>query len=250
MKPPILTQFWVACLLLLISVACQKDPTEPYSEPDYSVTTYAGGKTSGPLEGHKDSVYLDGPNNLAVDREGNLFVSDRNTHQVRMIRPDGMVVSVAGSTEGFADGQGSAARFNTTRGLAVDAGGNIYVADRNNHSIRRITPAGTVTTLAGNGTAGYADGTGAAAQFNNPLSVALDPSGNLYVTDSDNHRIRKISPMGAVSTIAGNGTAGYADGRGAEAQFDRPRGIAVDTKSNFLFVADRTYHRIRKIDLQ
>jgi sugar lactone lactonase YvrE len=230
---------------MLISVACQKEITEPDSELNYSVTTYAGGKTSGPLEGHTDSVFFDRPNNLALDREGNLLVSDRNMHRVRKINSNGMVVTVAGETEGFADGQGRAARFNTTRGLAVDAGGNIYVADRNNHSIRKITPGGTVSTLAGNGTAGYADGAGAAARFDNPLGIAVDAKGNVYVADTYNDRIRRIAPDGSVSTLAGN-RRGFADGEGTAAQFDNPIDIVADTGGN-LYIADLGNHSIRKI---
>jgi len=141
------------------------------------------------------------------------------------------------------DGTGAAARFNYPVGVATDVNGNVYVADSNNHTIRKITPAGVVTTLAGTGgvtgsvdgtgaTArfnGSADGTGSAARFSNPFGVATDASGNVYVADTLNHSIRKITPAGVVTTLAGTaGTSGSADGTGAAARFNSPFGVATD----------------------
>lgn len=338
--------------MLLLCAGCQKEIQWPYY-----VSTYAGGNPAGPLEGGVDIVFFEGPNNLTVDRDGNLLVSDRNTHRVRKILPRGQVLSIAGNAMGFADGQGGAARFNTTRGLALDAAGNVYVADRYNHSIRKITPGGQVSTLAGDGTPGFADGSrekvlfshpigiavdnkghvyvadsynnrirqvdpggrvstvagaqagfadgpadvalfrdpvdiamdaagnlliadrgnhairkitpggnvstlagdgtpgfadgaGRVAKFNNPWGLAIDRNGNLYVGDSENNRIRRLTPDGTVGTIAGNGAAGFVDGPGQTAQFNRPRGVALDTKGYFLYVADRSNRRIRKISLR
>jgi hypothetical protein len=128
-----------------------------------------------------------------------VYVADAGNHKIRKITPDGVVTTVAGSTQGFADGEATVAQFYLPTGVAVDASGNVYVADRNNHKIRKITPAGEVTTVAGS-TQGFADGTGTAAQFNNPFGVAIDASGNMYVADINNQKIRKIT--GAVLSTA------------------------------------------------
>jgi hypothetical protein len=157
------------------------------------------------------------------------------------------VTTFAGNgTLGSAGGSGAAARFYQPTGLDFDAAGNIYVADYANHLIRKITPAGVVSTLAGDGTAGFLDGTGTAAKFEGPFDVAVDAAGNVYVTDTFNDCIRKVTPAGVVTTIAGNGTYGFADGVGAGAMFYSPQGIDIDANGN-LYVADKNNHRIRKI---
>ena len=147
---------------------------------------------------------------------------------------------------GFADGNISSAQFNNPCGIAIDLQDNVYVADRNNHCIRKVTPTGVVSTLAGSGMAGFADGNGAEAQFNNPCGIAVDPQGNVYVADRNNHSIRRVTPAGVVSTLAGNGMAGFADGNGSEAQFGNPCDIAIDF-SGAVFVADQSNHLIRRI---
>lgn len=150
--------------------------------------------------------------------------------------------SVAGST----DATGTTASFNNPQKVAVDAAGNAYVADRSNHKIRKITPTGVVSTFAGSGTAGSTDGTGTAASFNNPYGVAVDANGNVYVADASNHKIRKITPAGVVSTFAGSGTSGNTEGTGTAATFSSPYGVAVDANGN-VYVADRSNNKIRKI---
>jgi len=147
---------------------------------------------------------------------------------------------------GSADGTGSAARFNLPKGVATDSAGNIYVADADNSTIRKITPAGVVTTLAGSaGLSGSADGTGSAARFNLPKGVATDSAGNVYVADGDNHTIRKITPAGVVTTLAGSaGQSGIADGTGSAARFSGPQGVATDSRGN-VFVADTFNNKIR-----
>ena len=134
--------------------------------------------------------------------------------------PVGAVSTLAGDgTQAFRDGADQAARFHGPAGVAVDDEGCVYVAEYGGHRIRKRSPQGQWTTLAGSGTGGYADGRGTAAQFNNPFDVALDAERNLYVSEYSNHRIRKVTPDGTVSTLAGSGTGGFADGRGTAAHF-------------------------------
>lgn len=212
-----------------------------------TVTTFAGNGSPGFIDGTGTSAQFEAAFGVATDASGNVYVGDGGT--VRKITPAGVVTTIAGdanASSGFVDGTGSAARFNGVYGVAVDAAGNIYAADQDNSAIRKITPAGVVTTLAGSGTAGFADGTGAAAQFNYPTGVAVDGSGNVYVADAINNRIRKITPTGVVTTLAGSGTVGYADGTGTAAKFALPAGIAVDGNGN-LYVSDWAGLRIRKI---
>jgi sugar lactone lactonase YvrE len=158
-----------------------------------------------------------------------------------------IVTTLAGSgSYGFLDGLGTIAQFGSPYGVCTDNSGNVYVAESGNNRIRKISPLGVVTTLAGSGVSGYNDGTGTAAQFNNPLSVCADYTGNVYVADSDNNRIRKISPAGVVTTLAGSGISGYLDGTGTIAQFNRPSGVCADYSLN-VYVADPYNNRIRKI---
>jgi DNA-binding beta-propeller fold protein YncE len=139
------------------------------------------------------------------------------------------VTTFAGSgEEGYANGIGTEAEFNWPEGLAFDRAGNLYVTDYDNHRVRKISPKGEVTAFAGSGEEGYANGTGTEAQFAGPAGLAFDRAGNLYVADFGDHRIRKISPKGEVTTFAGSGERGYANGTGTEAQFDSPESLAFD----------------------
>ena len=162
--------------------------------------------------------------------------------------PVGTVTTFAGGLQGSADGTGADARFTDPIGVAVDGDGNVYVADNNNHTIRKITPAGVVTTLAGTaGSSGSADGTGADARFNSPSGVAVDGGGNVYVAEYSNHTIRKITPAGVVTTLVGAANeSGFSDGRGPFARFYAPYGVAVDGDGN-VYVADYANHAIRKV---
>jgi hypothetical protein len=157
-----------------------------------------------------------------------------------------MEVLAGSGSRGFADGAGAAAQFNGLEGVAVDGEGSIIIADTNNHRVRKLSPDGTVSTLAGSGRKGFADGAGAAAQFNYPSGVAVDGVGSIIIADSGNNRVRKICPDGTVSTLAGSGSAGFADGAGAAAQFYSPVGVAVDGEGSFI-IADNGNHRVRKI---
>lgn len=156
-----------------------------------------------------------------------------------------MVSTLAGGTQGYLDGTGAAAQFSSPRGVGTDAAGNVYVVDPSNNRIRKITPAGVVTTLAGS-TDGYADGMGATAKFSGPNTLAVDAAGNVCVADIGSDRIRKITPGGIVSTVAGGPTMGYTDGPVATALFQYPYAIAVDAAGN-LYVADVENNVIRKI---
>lgn len=212
---------------------------------EWTVSTFAGGTTAGTLDGSGGSAQFGGIFGMAIDSSGNIYTADRNTNHVRKVTPSGVVTTLAGSTAGSADGTGSAAQFNYPVGVAVDASGNVYVADYNNSCIRKITPSGVVTTFAGS-VSGYADGTGTAAKFTGPSSIAIDGAGNLYVSDASGNRIRKVTPGGVVTTIAGSGAIGSADGTGTAAQFNKPDHIAIGPDGN-LYVADTYNNRIRKV---
>lgn len=185
---------------------------------------------------------------MAVDNTGNLYVADTENQTLRKVTPMGAVTTLAGlaGSSGSSDGTGSAARFNHPVGVAVDGEGNVYVTDNGNSTLRKVTPGGVVTTLAGlahvdqfgEPVGGDADGTGSAARFNYPRGVAVDGTGDVYVADTINNTIRKVTPAGVVTTLAGlAGTIGSADGKGNDARFFSPQGLAVDSAGN-VYVAD------------
>jgi streptogramin lyase len=207
------------------------------------VTTLAG-STQGYTEGTGAAAQFYYPYGVATDADGNVYVADTFNQAVRKITSTGVVTTLAGGTNGSADGTGAAAQFNYLTGVATDAVGNVYVADKDNNKIRKVTPTGEVTTLAGS-TSGSADGTGAAAQFSGPYNLATDAIGNVYVADASNSKIRKVTPAGEVTTLAGS-TAGFADGTGAAAQFQYAYGVAVDAGGN-VYVSDTYNHAVRKI---
>jgi sugar lactone lactonase YvrE len=215
----------------------------------YSFATFAG-NGPGSTDGTGRVARFYAPQGVAVDSAGNVYVADTFNNTIRKIDPSGVVSTVAGlaGSAGSADGAGTNARFFRPWGVAVDKAGNVYVADSNNNTIRKMTPCGVVTTLAGlAGRSGSADGTASAASFNFPESLAVDNAGNVYVADTDNHTIRKITPSGVVSTLAGlAGVGGTTDGAGSAARFHFPNGVAVDSGGNII-VADSGNSAIRKI---
>lgn len=214
----------------------------------YGLTsTIAGTGSPGHADGNGIGASFNEPFGVATDTKGNIYVVDQLNNTIRKITPSGVVTTLAGSgTIGKADGTGTAASFNNPTGIAVDVAGNVYVADVSNNEIRKINPAGVVTTLAGSGAQGAANGSGTAASFSNPSGLAVDGAGNIYVADLSNNLIRKITPGGVVTTLAGSGLSGSADGTGTNASFNQPYGLAVDSKGN-VYVADWGNNEIRKI---
>jgi sugar lactone lactonase YvrE len=215
------------------------------------VTTLAGTPGSrGSADGTGAAARFYYPDGITTDSAGNVYVADTYNHTIRKITSAGVVTTLAGTarSSGSADGTGAAARFYYPQGITTDSAGNMYVADRYNYTIRKITSAGVVTTLAGTaGSSGSADGTGAAASFASPKGITTDSAGNVYVADANNHTIRKITSAGVVTTLAGTvGSYGSADGTGAAASFNYPQGITTDSAGN-LYVADTSNSIIRKI---
>ncbi len=223
---------------------------------DLEVSTLAGNGIHGFMDGTggpNGTAQFKYPTGTAIDAIGNVYVADRNNHRIRKITPNGMVYTLAGNGNiAFMDGTGGpngTAQFYYPEGVAVDAQNNVYVADKSHHRIRKIAPNGMTSTLAGNGTPGYADGTGGfngTAMFSSPSGVTVDAQNNVYVADQLNNRIRKITPDGTVTTLAGSGTLGYLDGSSDVAQFSNPYGVTVDLQGN-VYVADIENNRIRKI---
>ncbi len=214
------------------------------------VSTLAGSGTAGSANGQGVAASFNGPEGVAVDAAGNVYVADRSNNLIRKITPWGLVSTFAGSgSAGSADGAGAAASFHLPGGIAIDAAGNLYIGDYGNNKVRKITPGGVVSTFAGTGATGSANGPGSSATFNQPLGLAVDPAGNVYVADWHNNLIRVISPAGVVSTLAGSGTAGSSDGTGAYASFNFPTGVALDASGN-LYVADEQNNKIRKVNIQ
>jgi sugar lactone lactonase YvrE len=215
--------------------------------PADQVTTLAGTGSAGSANGSASAATFSFPLGIAVDANDNVYVVDRDNNLIREVTSAGEVSTFAGTgAVGSANGSGSAASFSEPFGIAVDAAGNVYVADTGNQLIRKVTPAGVVTTLAGTGAAGSANGAATAATFDEPIGVGVDANGNVYVGDFGNELIREITPAGEVSTLAGTGAAGNANGSPSVATFGGPEGVAVDGEGN-VFVATPEGAEVRKI---
>jgi hypothetical protein len=221
--------------------------------PDGVVTTLAGSaRSSGANDGTGSAARFYYPTCLAVDNAGNLVVADSWNNTIRNVTSSGVVTTLAGDPsrwpDGSADGTGSEAQFYHPRGVAVDSESNVFVGDFGNNTIRKVTAAGVVTTLAGSaGASGTNDHTGSAARFSMPYGVAVDSAGNVFVGDFGNCTIRKVTSAGVVTTLAGCSWAGGTnDGAGSAARFDEPCGVAVDSAGN-VFVGDSINGTIRKV---
>jgi sugar lactone lactonase YvrE len=214
-----------------------------------SVKTFAGdGSTGARDDATAVRARFGEPFGVAIARDGSVYVADAGeSNRIRKITREGLVTTLAGGAEGYADGIGTAAAFNTPSALAIDEEGNLYVADTGNNRIRKVTPEGAVTTLAGEGTAGFRDGPAHDAQFNAPVGVAVGREGRVYVADTYNDRIRLITKEGLVSTLAGTGATGYADGNALSAAlFDTPCAVVANDAGE-LFIADTGNDRVRKL---
>ena len=223
------------------------------------ITTVAGGGANYPGNGGAaTNAVLYAPTGVAVDASGNLFLADAINNLIRKVDVNGIITTVAGGGANYGanyPGDGGAAidaRLNYPSGVAVDASGNLFIADTRNSVIRKVDVKGIITTVAGNGSQGYSGDGGAAtnASLNGPTGVAVDASGNLFIADSNNYRIRKVNVNGIISTVAGNGVYAYSGDGGAatNASLNYPSGVAVDASGN-LFIADKNNNRIRKVDV-
>jgi len=219
------------------------------------ITTFAGtgaGGFSGD-SGPATSATLDAPNGLAFDSSGNLYIADSGNERVRMVTPAGIISTVAGSgVTGFGGDGGSAtaAELAEPVGVAIDSTGNLYIDDFANNRIRKVTRGGIISTIAGTGVAGYSGDGGAAsaAELNDPEGIAVDINGDLMISDGSNNRIRKVNPSGIISTVAGNGSAGFTGdgGLATSAELDLPFGVAGDLAGN-LYISDLANNRIREV---
>lgn len=218
--------------------------------PEGIVTTLAGDRSGGDSDGTGAAARFDAPSGIAIDASGTLVVADTFNHTVRKVTPDGVVTTFVGTADvpGAADGYRPTGVFNFPYGIATGPAADIYVADSENHTIRRIDHDGNVSTIAGVAlTSGMADGAGITARFSRPLGLAVDGSGNVYVADTSNHTIRKISASGDVTTLAGvAGSLGFADGAGAAARFTFPTSIELAPDGK-LYVTDFGNKLIRTV---
>lgn len=212
------------------------------------VSTYAGSGKRGFEDGQKDKASLESPNGISIDKFGNLFIADSYNHSIRKVTSMGDLYTFAGNgLEGYRDGFGKSAMFHFPADAYADKNGNVYVADYWNHCIRKITSYGLVTTIAGvPGKRGYKNGKAKDALFYNPIGVIVDYTDNLYVLDTKNHCVRKISNEGEVTTFAGGPTPGFVDGIGADAKFSNPTGLCADRYGNF-YLIDTDNRAVRKI---
>ena len=237
------------CVIANSANAITSEP-DPLTVSPLGVSTLAGWPGwSGFADGQGSAGRFNFTGSVRVAANGTVFVADASNNTVRKITPAGVVSTLAGApgVAGSTDGPGALARFNGPAGVAVDPAGNVFVADSQNCTIRKITPAGIVSTLAGSpGLKGRTDGTGSAASFFDPENLAIDAAGNLYIADGAGNIIRKVTPAGVVTTLAGAAASGTANGTGPAARFNLPAGIAVDGDGN-VYIGDYNNNAVRKI---
>lgn len=215
--------------------------------PGGGVSLLAGSGSATFANGTGASASFNAPSGIAVDSSGIIYVTDRGNNRIRAITPAGVASTYAGTgTAGSANGARLSAQFNSPSDIAIGPDGTFYITDWGTHSVRTISPAGVVGKLAGTGIAGTTNGAGTAAQFQLPEGIAVDSKGTVYVADTANNLVRMITPAGVVSTLAGTGVSGSADGKGSAAQFRAPHGIAVGP-DGAIYVSEASGHRIRKI---
>lgn len=234
MKAGSFSSIIISIIFIAALGGCKKDK----QESDKIIVSTLAGSTDGFADGSSAGVKFNRLRGIATDGGGYSYVTDAGNYCIRKISPSGIV-----STPPLKDANGNAFKFREPEAIAADGQGNIYVTER--FSILKITSAGVVSTLAGSNTSGFADGPAGSAKFSLLKRISTDAQNNIYVTELSN-RIRKISSSGMVSTLAGDGTAGYIDGNGKSAKFNDLRGIAVDVQGN-VFVADAVNASIRKI---
>jgi len=224
--------------------------------PAGTIIRVAGGGSVLGDGGPATNAFVNQAVSVAVDSAGNLYIADTGfSNRVRKVTVDGTISTVAGNgTYGFSGdgGPATSAQLAGPSGVTTDSAGNLYIADYGNHRIRKVTPTGTISTVAGNGTSGFSGDGGAAtnASLYLPRGVAVDTAGNLYIADAFNHCIRKVTAAGTISTVAGNGAPGFSGDGGAatNASLNEPTQVAVDLAGN-LYIADSLNHRIRKVTL-
>lgn len=238
-----------ACLMAVFS-SCKKsdDPSSSgASVKPKVVTTIAGNGTASLVNGSGSGATFNNPRAVVADVNGNIYVADTDNNVIRKVTPAGVVTTFAGTgASGSTNGAGTSATFSDPIGITIDAAGNLYVGDRGNNLIRKITPAAVVSTFAGGGSGPDINGTGTAASFLAPAGVAVDKNNNVYVAEEAGYRVRKITPAGVVSTLAGSGSYGSANGTGTAASFQEPYGIAVSANGT-VYLADAHANQVRKI---
>jgi sugar lactone lactonase YvrE len=221
-----------------------------------TITTLAGTGVAGFSgdTGQASLAQLKNPRGTAVDGAGNVYIADTSNFRVRKVTPAGVITTFAGTgVSGFSGdtAQATLAQLGAPTGVAVDAAGNVYIADAGNYRIRKVNPAGVITTMAGTGVPGFSGDSGQAtlAQLNFPNGVAVDGAGNVYIADTLNHRVRKVTPAGVITTLAGTGVAGFSgdSAQATLAQLNRADGVAVDTAGN-VYIADALNYRVRKVN--
>jgi len=212
----------------------------------WRVVPFAGTGVPGHLDGPKEDARFNWPTDVAVAPDWTVYVADFGNNRLRVISPEGRVRTLAGGDEGYADGPGEDARFSGPNGITLGPDGALYVADAGNARIRRVTPDGRTSTLAGDGLRGLRDGPAATAEFAYPTGLAFDPGGRLYVVDRWAHCVRAVAPDGVVTTVAGNGEPGFVDGPGSEARFDNPLSATWDPEWG-LVVTDSGNHALRRV---
>ncbi len=209
------------------------------------VSTVAGDGTKGSKDGSAAEAQFSNPIDVVVATDGSIYVTESGNHRIRKIS-NGVVSTFAGSSAGYKDGTGTEAQLNDPSGIAIDKDGNILVADRRSHRIRKITPAGVVTTIAGSG-AGYVDGPSESAKFSHPWGVSAGKDGAIYVADAGNNVIRMMSPDGIWTTIGGDSgrVAGHEDGN--PSKYNYPTDLVVDNKTGNVYIAGYNNEAIRRI---